>query len=622
MGDSFNNHFKFSKPFRIIFLNWLVSASPVVFFSGLFVVTKYFPTSQSFQILFKPDILICDVISLIIPLIISKFFLSQIETYDGTPETKIKADNAFKLYPIFSIAIPIIINITLVILILVKSNFFASFALSLAVIMQMIGTVFLWSLMFYIFFFNQLELQMADLPLTKENKSIMGFRARFVMTSIFVMVGIVFVCVPPFINAIEKVSDFTNILLTQFLPFFAISLTIGIIDYTTVSTNELKCIRNIEEITNKMSSGDYRNVKIEVLVRNELGLLINNINIFAQSTRNLLANIQNSINITSKTAKMLATDTSDAESQTSQMAFSIGNVNAEISNQTAGITETQATIRQITSTIALLNQNIETQVSTITQASAAIEQMVANTHSVSNILDQNSITVRQLDEAAIEGQKKVDDAVTTAKTIYTESEGLLEASTVIQHIAEQTNLLAMNAAIEAAHAGEAGKGFSVVADEIRKLAEESNEQSKQISNRLQDLGVSINAVSTNTQEVQNQFELIFNLTNTVKKQEEQIKTSMREQDEGSEQVLKAMKEITKITNSVKLNSEEMLTGSKEVATEMQKLAEGTKSINHSTDDMTQKTNAIIDNINSIKTSADENINATKNLRNEASKFQV
>jgi methyl-accepting chemotaxis protein len=71
----------------------------------------------------------------------------------------------------------------------------------------------------------------------------------------------------------------------------------------------------------------------------------------------------------------------------------------------------------------------------------------------------------------------------------------------------------MNAAIEAAHAGEAGKGFAVVADEIRKLAEQSNTQGKNIGTQLSELQNIIQGVSDNTRAVQNQFEVIFNLTN-------------------------------------------------------------------------------------------------------------
>ncbi|MBO4731254.1 MAG: hypothetical protein J5597_00405, partial [Spirochaetaceae bacterium] len=217
---------------------------------------------------------------------------------------------------------------------------------------------------------------------------------------------------------------------------------------------------------------------------------------------------------------------------------------------------------------------------------------------------------------------KVDDAVTTSKAIYAESEGLLEASTIIQHIAEQTNLLAMNAAIEAAHAGEAGKGFSVVADEIRKLAEESNEQSKRISGHLQELGASISTVAANTQQVQSHFETIFNLTNTVKTQEHQIMTAMQEQDEGSAQVLEAMKEINNITYAVKENSEEILTGSKEINIEVSKLADGTNSITDAVNDMTKKTESIITNIADIKQAATLNTEATNKLQTEAAKFRI
>lgn len=615
------------QPFRlrnkllIYFLNWLLYSSPICLFILQVYVTKYFPAEETSKILFKPEILIANIITMLMPFGISKIFLTQIEKYDGTPETQRICDKACNLYPMISIGIPIFMDLAIVFVMLKEANWLGSANLSLAIFMQIFGTISLVSLVCYILHHGEFEDQLAPIPLSENNMG-MAFRTRFIITTFFAMTGMALVCGAPFINAMEKGWPLKNILFYQLVPTFFISLIVGIIDFLALTRNSLITIRRIEKLSGNLAKGDYTHIQVKLRSRDELGLLVNHINLFAETTKQLIANIQDSAETTSDTASSLSQDADAAENQTTLITSSISNVNSEIENQTAGITETQAAINQITTNISVLNENIEAQASNVTEASAAVEQMVSNIHSVTTILDRNSDAVKQLDNAANEGQKKVDDAVTTSKAIYEESEALLETSSIIQHIAEQTNLLAMNAAIEAAHAGEAGKGFSVVADEIRKLAEDCNEQSKQISTHLQQLGESISNVATNTEQVQAQFELIFNLTNTVKAQEQQIMTAMQEQDTGSAQVLEAMKEINEITYSVKQNSEEILTGSHEINTEVGKLAEGTSSITESMVDMTQKTQGIISNIENIKQAANLNMEATNNLQTEATKFKI
>nr|MBP3282328.1 hypothetical protein [Treponema sp.] len=109
-------------------------------------------------------------------------------------------------------------------------------------------------------------------------------------------------------------------------------------------------------------------------------------------------------------------------------------------------------------------------------------------------------------QAGIEKQGAVNEQI---YEIERESKALQEANSVISGIAEMTNLLAMNAEIEAAHAGEAGKGFSVVANEIRRLAEDSGEQSRRIGEQLSKITRTIEEIVSSSKLASDALEDVF-----------------------------------------------------------------------------------------------------------------
>ncbi|MDR2029375.1 MAG: methyl-accepting chemotaxis protein [Treponema sp.] len=414
----------------------------------------------------------------------------------------------------------------------------------------------------------------------------------------------------------------------QALTLFTVSLGIGaafiaalIIFFVSVSITKpiVKVALTLKDISE--GEGDLTKT-VDINSEDEIGDLARYFNATLEKIKNLIMTIKKQVVVLFDIGSELANNMTETAAAINEITANIQSIKGRVVNQSAGVTETNTTMEQITTNINKLKEHVDLQSNSVDKSSSAIEEMLANIHSVTQTLINNTANVRELMTASEIGRSGLEEVAADIQGIARESEGLLEINAVMENIASQTNLLSMNAAIEAAHAGEAGKGFAVVADEIRKLAENSGEQSKTISAVLKKIKDSIDKITKSTDSVLNKFEAIDSGVRTVSEQEENIRNAMEEQNTGSKQILEAIGQLNEVTHTVKHSSEEMLAGSRQVIEGSKNLEMMTQEINNGMSEMStgaEQINAAINQVNTISGENRENINV---LVQEISKFKI
>jgi methyl-accepting chemotaxis protein len=390
-----------------------------------------------------------------------------------------------------------------------------------------------------------------------------------------------------------------------------------------VSGGITKPIVNVALTLKDISEGEGDLTKtVAVQSKDEIGDLARYFNETLNKIKNLVVTIKNQSVALSDIGGELAGNMTETAAAVNEITANIQSIKSRVINQSASVTETNATMDQITVNIDKLTGQVDRQSGSVAQSSSAFEEMLANIHSVTQTLIKNSDNVKDLIDASEVGRTGLQEVAEDIQEIARESEGLLEINAVMENIASQTNLLSMNAAIEAAHAGEAGKGFAVVADEIRKLAENSGEQSKTISTVLKKIKDSIDKITRSTDSVLNKFEAIDSGVRTVSDQEENIRNAMEEQSAGSKQILEAISSLNDATLMVKGSSTEMLEGSRQVIQESKNLELATQEITNGMNEMASgadQINVAVSRINTISGENKENIDV---LVREVAKFKV
>lgn len=363
--------------------------------------------------------------------------------------------------------------------------------------------------------------------------------------------------------------------------------------FYTIYSKMTKPLKNIKNAIANLSSGEADlTVRLESKADDEFGQVIDEVNKFIEMLQGILKDLGKSQVQLDKVGQDLGTNAQDSASATAEILANIESVRHQSENQSSAVQNTSDVLNKSSVVVSELTNLINDQSAGITESSAAIEEMLGNIANVTKSVNNMSSSYETLRGTVSDGQVKLSTVNQKVQEISDQSKMLVQANDIISQIAAETNLLAMNAAIEASHAGEAGKGFSVVADEIRKLAVQSNEQGKTISGQLEKLSKVINQVADNTKEVQNQFEIIFELTSTVSGQEDTIKSAMEEQSAGSTQILEAISEIKSSSETVQSEADALKLGGKQVGDEMVVLATVTEEIKNAMSEIVEGTTSI------------------------------
>ena len=418
----------------------------------------------------------------------------------------------------------------------------------------------------------------------------------------------------------KTINTVINHLLVNIFPItLAVIVIIIALIMFFVSTLIMRPLKNTVkafEALNGDSGVSDLTSRIEVKRNNEIGAMGSAINEFIESQQHIMSDVNEACDSLTEVGGSLAESSQSTANAISEILSNVDNVKNAVMKQTEALGDVKVQLENNIIGIETLDRLIENQSSGIIESSSNIEEMVGSISAVTTSVSKMSSEYTELIAITEEERTRQDTVAAQINDMAQKSQHLADANNVISQIAAQTNLLAMNAAIEAAHAGDAGKGFSVVADEIRKLAEDSSKQSKSIKLQLSEISKIINeVVNTSALSVQGFAEILDKVRSTENLVSE-INNAMIEQKEASHQVLEALRDVNDSTSEVQVTSKEMSSGIETVVFAKNNLDYFAQTVAESMDVISSgvsEINSSAQNVSSMATTTSDNIQIMKSI---------
>ncbi|WP_019156980.1 methyl-accepting chemotaxis protein [Robertmurraya massiliosenegalensis] len=356
------------------------------------------------------------------------------------------------------------------------------------------------------------------------------------------------------------------------------AIVIGIAVALFLANYIVKPVQHVVGRMNQIAKGDFTGEDLQIKSKDEIGQLSDSVNLMSSSLKGLVTSVQN---VTDQVAASSEELSAGAELTTTATEHVVNNINevakgAEVSaevatNSALAMDEVSVGVQRIAESSSEVAAMSQQSTDIAKDGNAKIERAVVQMGRISGTVESTSSIIKQLGERS----KQIGDIVTA-----------------ITDISSQTNLLALNAAIEAARAGEHGKGFAVVADEVRKLAEQSQDSAAKIKVLIErtqeDTKQSIQSMMNVVHEVQagtldvNEagvaFKKILEAEILVAEQIHEVSAISEQMSANSQEVSASVQEVQAIATQSSEGAQTIVTASREQLASMEEISESAKSL--------------------------------------------